>query len=101
MTEQPSNVNRRFTIWELVAYVSAFGVLFGVARMLGPLGHNPLTAFLMLVPIPILFGSLVGLGVTVLIGGRRSAVMGAVIGGIAVAVFSIEYYVRYISMLAR
>jgi len=29
MTEQPSNPNRRFTILELVAYVSAFAVLLG------------------------------------------------------------------------
>ena len=34
MIEQPSKVNRRFTIWELVAYVSSFGVAFGATAIM-------------------------------------------------------------------
>jgi len=78
MTEQPSNANRRFTTFELVAYVSAFGVLFGVVRLAVGTRFAPTIALW----FPVLFSSLVGLGVTVLTNGRQWAVKGAVVGGL-------------------
>ena len=105
MTEQPSNSNRRFTIFELVAYVSAIGVLFGVV---GPIVRliiaksqwNPPHAVLVAITlgIPFLFGAIVGLGVGMLVGGRRWAVSGAVLGGgmfVIMAMFVVAFVAVY------
>ena len=93
MTDQPSPVDRRFTIWALVAYVSCWAVLFGVGRSAVLFGVGrmiPSFPVLIAIPLTLMFGALVGLGVAMLVGGRRWAMTGAVVGGInAVVLFVI------------
>ena len=75
MTE-PSNTKRQFSIWELMAYVSSFAVVFGLW------GLSESVESLRLIGISILFLllTLIGVGTGVMFGGRRWIMVGAVSG---------------------
>jgi len=103
MTEHPSNPNRRFTIFELVAYVSAFAVLFGLWRVVNNYVAVVDVPEVIHILFPLgflyLFGALVGLGVAVLTGGRQRAVRGAVLGGgITIVLLGIFLTVMYVGL---
>jgi len=109
MTDQPSKPNRRFTIFELVAYVSSFAVVFGAWRVfigmsfLTPGNFTPDNCVIRLLMVGFtvsLFGAIVGLGVAVLAGGRRWAVTGAVVGSmVATAIFVCGAVVYVVSLI--
>jgi len=82
-----TKAHRRFTSLELVVYVSLFGIAFAMIRCAFQCGKRAgpslegLLSLLMLGAF-VLLGALIGVAAAVLLGGRRRAVPGAVVGGI-------------------
>ena len=81
-----SHSRRRFTVSELVVYVSLFGLVFSTIRGISHLeGYpGPFIEDLIVViwlGVSFLLGALIGIGFAVLSAGRRHLMSGALIGG--------------------
>ena len=80
MNEDATKADRRFTLLEFVVYVSLFAISFAVIRFV--LQHNDSSDILLMLAALALLGALIGLGLGVLLRGRRSAASGAIVGAI-------------------
>ncbi len=87
MPSERDKAKRQFTLFELLAFVSALGVAIGTLRALNgvdsPLSLPPLLALCYGLASSGAFcslGSLIGIAIAMLLVGRRGAIIGCVVG---------------------
>ena len=80
MNEGATKADRRFTLLEFIVYVSLFAISFAVIRVASQ--HEDPPVPLLITAALALLGALIGLGLAVLLLGRRSAASGAIVGAI-------------------
>ena len=75
MSVETTKSTRRFSILELLIYVSLFAVTFAAFRLKDPPAPVGLASIC-------LFGALIGIGIAALLTGRKHLMAGAIVGGI-------------------